>query len=247
MTDASPLLSIHVASKTFAGRRILEDVRLDVRPGELVALVGPSGCGKSTLLRMVAGLDGDFTGRIRLAGQSIRAPHPAIGLMFQEPRLLPWLRVADNVAFGAESARGARLRVLDLLRELGLEDWADALPKQLSGGMAQRVALARALFRQPSVLLLDEPFSAVDALKRVQLQDLLREVVQRHGVTVLMVTHDIDEAVYLADRIAILDAAPASVRQVIAVPLARPRDRTDTASGSIRVRVLERLQEAQVV
>ena len=247
MKDAAPLLTIHVASKTFAGRRVLAGVRLDVRPGEVVALLGPSGCGKSTLLRIAAGLDGDFAGSVRLAGQSIRAPHPAIGLVFQEPRLLPWLSVADNVAFSAAEARGTRPRALDLLKELGLEGWADALPKQLSGGMAQRVALARALFRQPAVLLLDEPFSAVDAFKRMHLQDLLRDVVKRHGATVLLVTHDIDEAVYLADRIAILDATLATIRHEVAVPLGQTRERADIAMAAIRARVLEELQEAHAI
>ena len=137
--------------------------------------------------------------------------------------------MAENVAFSEDGARGARRRALELLEEVGLGGWADALPKQLSGGMAQRVALARGLFRQPEVLLLDEPFSAVDALKRMRLQDLLLDVVQRHGVTALLVTHEVDEAVYLADRVAMLDATPATLRYEVGVTLERPRQRTDVA------------------
>jgi len=243
----SALLSIRVARKAFSGQIVLENIRLDIGQGEVVALVGPSGCGKSTLLRIAAGLEREFAGEVHVAGQPIRAPSPAVGLMFQEPRLLPWLTVAENVAFSEDGERGARRRALELLAEVELHDWADALPKQLSGGMAQRVALARGLFRQPAVLLLDEPFSAVDALKRMRLQELLLRVVYRHAVTTLMVTHDVDEAVYLADRVIVFDAAPATVRAEVPVTLERPRSRTDVELAGLRARLLETLQEAATI
>ena len=238
------LLSIHVERKAFRGRTVLKDVRLDIHPGEIVALIGPSGCGKSTLLRIGAGLEREFTGAVRLCGEPLHGPHPAAGVVFQEPRLLPWLTVAENVAFSEDGAKDARRRALDLLEEVELREWADALPKELSGGMAQRVALARGLFRQPALLLLDEPFSAVDAFKRMRLQDLLLDVVRRHGVTALLVTHDVDEAVYLADRVVVLDAAPASIRSEVAVTLERPRERTDAALAGLRARLLDKLREA---
>ena len=241
------LLSIRVARKAFSGQVVLENIRLDIEEGEVVALVGPSGCGKSTLLRIAAGLERQFAGEVRVAGQPVRAPSPAIGLMFQEPRLLPWLTVAENVAFSEDGARGARRHALELLEEVELYEWADALPKQLSGGMAQRVALARGLFRQPAVLLLDEPFSAIDALKRMRLQDLLLRVVYRHGVTALLVTHDVDEAVYLADRVIVLDAAPATIRTEVAVTLERPRQRTGVELAGLRARLLEKLHETQPI
>ncbi len=241
------LLSIRVARKAFSGQVVLENIRLDIEEGEVVALVGPSGCGKSTLLRIAAGLERQFTGEVRVAGQPVRAPNPVIGLMFQEPRLLPWLTVAENVAFSEDGARGARRHALELLEEVELYEWADALPKQLSGGTAQRVALARGLFRQPAVLLLDEPFSAIDALKRMRLQDLLLRVVYRHGVTALLVTHDVDEAVYLADRVIVLDAAPATIRTEVAVTLERPRQRTGVELAGLRARLLEKLHETQPI
>lgn len=241
------LLSIRVTSKSFAGNAILRNIQIEIGSGEVVALVGPSGCGKSTLLRIAAGLERNFTGQISLSGRAVNAPNPAIGLVFQEPRLLPWLTVADNVAFSEGGAKGARHHAVELLEEVGLRGWADALPKQLSGGMAQRVALARGLYRQPAVLLLDEPFSAVDAFKRMELQELLLGVVRRHGVTALVVTHDVDEAVYLADRVAILDAAPATVCSEVPVRLERPRARTDAALAGLRARVLDKLQEAHAI
>ncbi|HEY9107348.1 MAG TPA: ABC transporter ATP-binding protein, partial [Roseateles sp.] len=195
------LLDIHVLSKRFGERLVLCDVKLALQPGEVVSLVGASGCGKSTLLRIAARLDREFAGWVKGGDGEGRAPD--IGVVFQEPRLFPWLTVAQNVAFAVGAPR-ADERALALLAEVGLAGLEQALPKQLSGGQAQRVAIARALFTRPRVLLLDEPFSAVDAFTRMKLQDLLADVARRHAVTLLLVTHDIDEAVLLGDRVVVL-------------------------------------------
>lgn len=245
--QAAALLRVRIARKVFSGHVVLENITLDIQSGEIVALLGPSGCGKSTLLRIAAGLDRHYTGEVRLSEEVIRAPNGAISLVFQEARLLPWLTVADNVAFSEGGARGARPRMFDLLDELGLRDVADTLPKALSGGMAQRAALARALYRQPAMLLLDEPFSAVDAIQRMQLQDLLLRAVRSHGVAVLLVTHDVDEAVYLADRIIVLNTTPAAQRSEVKVGIRRPRRRTDIGLAGLRAHVLDKLQEARAL
>lgn len=204
---ASPLLDVRALSKRYDTRTVLERVSFTLERGEIVSVVGPSGCGKSTLLRALAGLDRDFDGEIQLDGLVRRGPSPRVGVIFQEPRLLPWLSVADNVAFSAGPRAGLDPRVGRLLDEVGLAGIGAALPKQLSGGMAQRVALARGLFSQPDLLLLDEPFSAVDAMTRMRLQDLLLSLTQSHGTAALIVTHDLDEALYLSDRVLLLNTS----------------------------------------
>jgi sulfonate transport system ATP-binding protein len=240
----SALLQLHILHKRFGDRTVLRDVSLALQEGEIVSLVGASGCGKSTLLRLVAGLDRDFDGSIVLGGRRLHGVTPEIGLIFQEPRLLPWLNVADNVAFhrdpGAVAADRAA-RVASLLDEVGLRDAAQLLPKQLSGGMAQRAAIARGLFQRPRVLLLDEPFSAVDALTRMRLQDLLLRLAHEHGLTVLLVTHDIDEAVYLSDRVVTLGQG--EIVADTAVPLPRPRNRHTPALAHARDAVLQILED----
>ena len=167
-----------------------------------------------------------------------------IRFVFQEPRLFPWLSVARNVAFDLEGDGDSSAAVAELLREVGLEGLGDALPKQLSGGQAQRVAIARGLFVRPSLLLLDEPFSAVDAFTRIKLQDLLLTLARAHGVTVLMVTHDIDEAVHLSDRVLVLEADPGRLREQVPIPLARPRARDDAQGALLTQRVRLALQAA---
>jgi sulfonate transport system ATP-binding protein len=208
---------------------VLQQVQLQLHAGEVVTLVGASGCGKSTLLRIIAGLERDHDGEVRLQGRVLDGLTRDIGFIFQEPRLFPWLDVAHNVAFdmGKGAARGASAdtRVAVLLHEVGLAGLGTALPKQLSGGQAQRVAIARGLFNQPKLLLLDEPFSAVDAFTRMKLQDLLLRLAHQHGITVLMVTHDIDEAVHVSDRVLVMEADPGTLRAVVAIDLPRPRDR----------------------
>ena len=241
------VLDVHVADKRYAERRILDDVRLRLAAGEIVSLVGASGCGKSTLLRIVAGLDRDYAGSVRLDGVPQAAPSRAVGFVFQEPRLFPWRRVADNVAFEAGGALRNDPRVDGLLREVGLADHAQALPRQLSGGQAQRVALARALYGAPRVLLLDEPFSAVDAFTRLKLQEVLLSLVRRHQVAALLVTHDIDEAVTLSDRIVVLEADPGRVREEVVVTAARPRRPDSVEFASLRAQVLHVLHAAHAL
>lgn len=243
----TPLLNVHIHAKHYEDRLILRDLSLQVQTGQLVSLVGASGCGKSTLLRLIAGIDTDHDGSVMLAGREVRGITPEIGFIFQEARLFPWLTVAQNVAFdGAAHAHHER-RVSELLAEVGLSGYEDALPKHLSGGQAQRVAIARGLFRQPRVLLLDEPFSAVDAFTRMKLQDLLTQVVQHHGVTVLLVTHDLDEAVVLSDRVVVLDQTPGPALQVMDIALPRPRQRDDESLMQTRTRLLHHLQEAHAL
>jgi len=222
---------------------VLAGIDLEVAASEIVAIVGPSGCGKSTLLRLAAGLDTDYDGHISVGDREVRGPDRAVGVVFQEPRLFPWLSLADNVAFGLGDRQSPRAS--DLVREtlavVGLSDFAGALPKQLSGGMAQRAALARALVTEPQVLLLDEPFSALDAFTRMRLQDHLLTAWARYRPTLLLVTHDLDEAVYLADRVVLLCDRPSRVQDILRVAPARPRDRRDPSLLGLRVALLEAL------
>jgi sulfonate transport system ATP-binding protein len=212
---------LHLAGirKRYDGVVVLGGVSLDVDASEIVAVVGPSGCGKSTLLRLVAGLDVRFDGRIVVGERDVCGPDRAVGVVFQEPRLFPWLSVADNVGFGLADRGSARAHELvrETLDVVGLAAFADALPKELSGGMAQRVALARALVTEPQVLLLDEPFSSLDAFTRMRLQDHLLAAWSRYRPTLVLVTHDLDEAVYLADRVVLLTDRPARVSDVLRV------------------------------
>lgn len=236
------LLDVRIRSKHYGPHRVLGRVDIALQAGEVVGLVGASGCGKSTLLRIVAGLERDFVGEVRLAGQVLNGRSPDIGYIFQEPRLFPWLSVAENVAFGADPHRPDPERVTELLAEVGLAGLDAALPKQLSGGQAQRAAIARGLYTRPRVLLLDEPFSAVDAFTRMKLQDLLTRIAQHHAITALLVTHDIEEAVYLSDRVLVLDTHPGTVREDIPVPIYRPRARLDEDLNAARIQVLGALQ-----
>lgn len=243
----SVLLDVRIDRKRFRDRDVLQDVHLQLDAGEVVALVGASGCGKSTLLRLIAGLDADHVGRVMLDGRHIAAPTRDIRFVFQEPRLFPWLTVARNVAFDQDEGEAHGRRVTALLDEVGLAGLGERLPKQLSGGQAQRVAIARGLFTQPRLLLLDEPFSAVDAFTRLKLQDLLLRVVRAHGITVLLVTHDIDEAVYLGDRVLVLEADPGRIAAEIDVTLPRPRDRDQPATAATIARVRHALQAAHAL
>lgn len=208
------VVSIHGVARVFAGQggqnAVLQGIDFEAAAGEFVAILGPSGCGKSTLLRLIAGLDSPSTGEIRIGGRTVTDCDPRCGIVFQEPRLLPWKSVAQNVALGARGVPGAETPAAMLAR-VGLAGSERAWPYQLSGGMAQRVGLARAFVRKPAVLLLDEPFAALDAFTRLQMGDLLREICGDRSRTVLLVTHDVDEALRLADRIVLLGGRPASI------------------------------------
>lgn len=232
------LLDLAVDAKNFGHLRVIDHVHFEVRAGEIVSLVGPSGCGKSTLLRIVAGLDGAYTGKVLVNGDKPQLHSRDVGFIFQEPRLLPWLSVADNVGFDLGRGGGKHPRVHELLAEVGLADFADAYPKQLSGGMAQRAAIARGLFTQPALLLLDEPFSAVDAFTRMRLQELLLSIAARHATTLLLVTHDVNEAVYLSDRVLVFSSNPGRISGEIAVDVPRDRDRRDPSLVRLEGEVL---------
>ena len=235
------MLTIDRVSKTYVnGMLALDGVSLGVAAGEIVAIVGASGCGKSTLLRIVSGLDQPSGGRVEVDGQHILEPHPAVGLIFQEPRLLPWLTVAQNIAFGIDDLASAEkaARVAAVLAKVGLTDYGSRWPRELSGGQGQRVAIARALVARPSVLLLDEPFSALDAFTRLDLQEHLLELWAESRPTLLLVTHDIDEALLLADRIVVMRPNPGRIAKTIAVDLPRPRDRLSAFYETEKRRVL---------
>ena len=240
------LLELAVDEKRYGTRTVLRGFHLRLAPGEVVSLIGASGCGKSSLLSIAAGLDGQYRGSVRLRGGAIRGTHAEIGLIFQEPRLFPWLTVEQNIVFGATDAPDAG-RVAALLEEVGLSGFSKSLPKQLSGGQAQRVAIARGLYTRPRVLLLDEPFSAVDAFTRMRLQDLLARVAEQHRLSVLLVTHDIDEALYLSDRIVLMDGVPGPARAEFAVDHARPRERAVLAPSTLKPAILESLHAVHAI
>lgn len=223
----------------------LHDVSLDVAEGEFVTIVGASGCGKSTLLRLGAGLDTSFDGSIHHAGQTVTGPSLDRGIVFQEPRLFPWLSVARNVGLGLENSgfnRAQKKRLVEEHLELvGLSGFADAYPHQLSGGMAQRAGIARGLVNRPNVLFLDEPFGALDAITKARLQDELQEIWAKERITMLLVTHDVEEAVYLGDRVVVMASGPGRIRDIVPVNHPRPRQRTSPALVGIRNRILESL------
>lgn len=241
------MLEIRALDKTYPnGAHALSDISLRVPEGEIVAIIGGSGCGKSTLLRLVAGLEAPSAGQVRVDGDAILAPHPNVGLVFQEPRLLSWLTVAENVAFGLDDQpkEERRQRVHDALRRVGLSDYEARWPRQLSGGQAQRIALSRSLVTHPRVLLLDEPFSALDAFTRADLQDHLLDLWADTRPTLLVVTHDVEEALYLADRIIIMKPRPGRISQIMPVSLPRPRDRLSPEFEADKRALLHALRQA---
>lgn len=214
----------------------LDGVNVTVKPGEFLSIIGGSGCGKSTFLRIVAGLERNDAGVVTVGGAAIAGPSVDRGMMFQDSRLLPWLTVEKNLALALTRIPKpeAKKRIAEAIELVGLAGFERSYPHQLSGGMAQRVAIARVLVNRPRVLLLDEPFGALDALTKIQMQEELLRIWERDRPTVILVTHDIDEAVFLGDRVAIMSNRPGTIRKLVTVDLPRPRDRNDEAFVSVR-------------
>ena len=239
------MLVIRDLTRTFPnGKQAFKDLTLRVGEGEIVGILGTSGCGKSSLLRVIAGLD-RAAGTVILDGTPVTGLSPNVGLVFQEPRLMPWLTVRENAEFGIRG-RGAPGRDRDALvahwiRKLGLSGYETHYPKECSGGMAQRASLARTLVTSPKLLLLDEPFGALDAFIRMQLQDVLLEIWREAKSTIILVTHDIDEALYLCDRILVLRGQPGRLTGEFSIEQERPRSRGDADLGRIKVEILELL------
>lgn len=228
-----PLVTFDHVRKSWQQVTALQNFSLDIAAGELVALVGSSGCGKSTLLRMLVGLESATQGEIRIHGEPVTGVGKDRGIVFQEPRLFPWLNVIDNVMLGLAdeplSRAAKRQRALEMLARVQLTEFASALPAQLSGGMAQRVAIARGLVGRPQILMLDEPFGALDALTRHTLQQELLQIHRSAGTTTLLVTHDVEEAVALADRVVVLSPRPGRIREVVSLELPHPRRREEAS------------------
>jgi sulfonate transport system ATP-binding protein len=243
-------LRVGHVSKTFrVGNepiQALQGVDLTIAPAEFVTIVGASGCGKSTLLRIIAGLETRFDGEVRYDGRPIEGPSLDRGIVFQEPRLFPWLTVEQNVALGLENAlldAAAKRRVTtEHIALVGLAGFETAYPRQLSGGMAQRVAIARSLVNRPGVLLLDEPFGALDAMTRAHLQEELQRIWKHERITAILVTHDVDEAVLLGDRVVVMASRPGRIAEIFHVTVPRPRDRKDPGLLRLRNAVLDALE-----
>jgi ABC-type nitrate/sulfonate/bicarbonate transport system ATPase subunit len=244
----SPCIAVHEVSKTYErpGRRgqgftALTDVSLDVAEGEFVSLIGASGCGKTTLLRMISGLIPVSAGEIAIKGRRVDGVPDRIGFVFQEPALLPWRTVRDNLAFVLQRKKLAAAQIQgaidDKLELTSLREFAGYYPQALSGGMQQRAGLARALVGDPDVLLMDEPLSALDAFTRRRLQEDIAEIIGAIGSTTILVTHDVDEAVFFSDRIVVMGTSPGSVREIVTVPLERPRRHADLVGNPEAARV----------
>jgi sulfonate transport system ATP-binding protein len=216
---------------------VLSDISLDVHEGEFISIVGSSGCGKSTLLKLIVGLERTTSGSILLDGREVTEPSEKCGIVYQEPRLFPWLTVEQNIAFGlSKNVPGIerKKRISEYISLVGLEGFEHALPKQLSGGMQQRVSIARALVGNPEILLLDEPFGALDALTRIQMQNEIVRIWETHRTTMILVTHDIDESIFLSDKVVIMSKRPGKISKIINAKLPRPRDRSSLDFISIR-------------
>ncbi|MCR5755416.1 MAG: ABC transporter ATP-binding protein [Acetatifactor sp.] len=244
------VLRIQKVKKTFGEGEnavtAIKDVSLKVKSGEIVVIIGPSGCGKTTLLRLIAGLDKNYEGNIlNYEGNRIEGTGLDRGVIFQDHRLLPWLTVEENVLLGLKGSKEELAKRADkYLEKVELKDFKKAYPRQLSGGMAHRVAIARTLIRQPDILLLDEPFGALDALTKMSLQEEIERIWQAEHTTMIMITHDIEEAVYLADRIIVMSQRPAEIDEIFNINLPRPRDRKSEEFVRYRNAVLNTFQAA---
>ena len=254
-TAVSGKIQVHNVERIFhdaKGNEIvaLEKINLDIRSGEFISLVGPSGCGKTTLLRIIAGIDVPTAGEIYLDSKLINGPDHERGLVFQDPTLFPWLNIYDNVSAGLRARKvynEQKERVKEFIHLVGLDGFEKSYPHQLSGGMAQRASLARALVNSPKVLLLDEPLGALDAFTRMHMQDEIEQIWKHEKTTMIMVTHDIDEAIYLCDRIVIMTARPGKIQSVIDVPFSRPRSRNHPDFVLLRSKILEILHYAREI
>jgi NitT/TauT family transport system ATP-binding protein/sulfonate transport system ATP-binding protein len=246
LIDIQHVTRVYNASSD-ASTHALKDVSLSIREGEFISLIGPSGCGKTTLLRLIAGLDFPQEGTLTVAGEPITAPGVERGYVFQQGALYPWATVAGNIATGLK-ARGVykqqKHRVAEFVDLVGLTGFEKSYPHQISGGMAQRVAIARALINEPKALLLDEPMGALDSFTRIELQDKLIDLWQRLSSTMVLVTHDVDEAIYLSDRVVIMTPRPGEISEIITVELGRPRSRNDVDFIHLRSSILEKLHLA---
>ncbi|TAN58331.1 MAG: ABC transporter ATP-binding protein [Rhodospirillales bacterium] len=237
---ASASLSLRAVNKTFLQRgqpvEALDNIELEIGKGQFISIVGSSGCGKSTLLRIIAGLETNYRGQVLMNGKPVTGPGLDRGMVFQEHRLLPWLTVEQNVAFGLHGLAEAEIskRVDEHLELVGLSGFKHAYPAQLSGGMAQRVAIARALVNQPSILLLDEPFGALDAMTKIQMQQEVLRIWEAERATMVLVTHDIEEAIYLGDVVVVMSSRPGRIKKIIHVDLPRPRDRSNHHFTNLR-------------
>ncbi|ENV09656.1 hypothetical protein F966_02316 [Acinetobacter higginsii] len=247
-----PLLSIKKLNKSFQRDQnnltVLDGIHLDIEQGEFISIVGSSGCGKSTLLRLIAGLDPDYQGEILLNQIPIQGTDLKRGLIFQEHRLLPWLTVSENIHLALEETGLSRseknARVNEHIEIVGLTGFENAYPHELSGGMAQRVAIARGLVNKPDILLLDEPFGALDAMTRSHLQAELQRIWQHEKITMILVTHDIEEAVYLGDRVIVMSARPGKIKEIIPIPLAHPRHKDSESLFNFRNQALHLLDHS---
>jgi sulfonate transport system ATP-binding protein len=247
---SSAALTIRQLSKTFRSNEttthVLDNIEMSVKVGEFISIIGPSGCGKSTLLKIIAGLDREHSGSVLIGEREVDRPSKEKGFVFQEHRLFPWLTVERNIA-GELSLKKPEVRqkVDELISLVKLQGFERSYPKQLSGGMSQRVAIARALLRSPEVLLLDEPFGALDAFTRSHMQEVLLDIWRHNQTTMLFVTHDIDEAVFLANRVVVLDARPGRIKTIISNDLPYPRKRTGPSFQELRNVVLIALEKPE--
>jgi len=245
MREENNYIEVNHVSRTFHSadkeHLVLNDINLEVKKGEFICIVGGSGCGKSTLMRSLSGLDTGYEGEIKIAGERVTKPSKNRGYVFQESRLFPWLTVENNIKFALDNGTKKEKKELvqDVINLVGLNGFEKANPKTLSGGMAQRANIARTLVNKPPVLFLDEPFGALDAFTKMQLQDELIHIKREEGTTMIMVTHDIDEAIYLSDRIIVMGKNPGRIQDIITVDLPRPRDRNHYYFTEVRKRIYE--------